>query len=364
MRTLLLLILYSYTILVKCIIPLNVFLSTMDQFKLIDIMIQKNCFTLKVKRKLFKIFANRGEMINLNEKIVHPNHAFIRCTEDFRNLKLDKLIKKQTVVISQIKNVNDLNAIDISIGEEVYFLDKNTFKIYEAYTINDVQVTRYLGQFHQAYTNSALFSPANDFIDSFAYRRSDFHGIQLNCMTETWKSNIIIPDNFAEESNYFPENETYDVTSIVSGGYIDVLHNLEKSLNFSTKIYKRKDGVWGVPKILPNGTIILDGMMKSITENHVDMICASLGQLQSRNSYVDFLVPMNLAYASLFIANHHKLDIIDWSVYLSPFSIKIWLIIIASAITFMIIIIIMDMQYNREVVSYNFSAKNITAFFI
>ena len=363
MRTILLLILYSYTILVECIIPLNILLSTMDQFKLNDIIIQKNCFTLTMKRELFKIFADREKMINLNEKIVHPNHAFLRCPETLRNLTLNKLIKKQTVVFTHIENENELNAIDISIGEEVYFLDKNSFKIYEAYSINDAHVIRYLGQFHQLNTSSAFFSPADNFIDSLEYRRSDFHGIQLNCVTATWHSNIIIPDNFADQSNYFPENETYDVTSIVSGTYIDVLHNLEKSLNFSTKVYKRKDGVWGVPKTLQNGTIILNGIMKSITESHVDMICASLGQIQSRISYVDFLVPMNHAYASLFIANSRNFDIIDWSVYLSPFSIKIWLIIIASAITFMIIMVIMDIQHNRNIVSYNFSAKKGKKFF-
>ena len=59
----------------------------------------------------------------------------------------------------------------------------------------------------------------------------------------------------------------------------------------------------------------------------------------------------------IIIANYHESHIIDWSVYLSPFSTKVWLIIIASAIIVTIVIIIMDIQYNGGNVSYNFIAK-------
>ena len=47
------------------------------------------------------------------------------------------------------------------------------------------------------------------------------------------------------------------MTNIVDGIYIDMLNSMEKVLNFSTKLYKRKDGQWTPPKTLPNGTIIL-----------------------------------------------------------------------------------------------------------
>ena len=143
---------------------------------------------------------------------------------------------------------------------------------------------------------------------------------------------------------------------------IDTLNHLEKSLNFSTKLYKRKDGKWGVPITLPNGTIILNGMLKSITESHVDMICASLSIVESRLTYVDYLVPITQVHASLFIANNDNFDTIDWTVYLTPFTLRVWLIIIASTITIVIIIIVMEKQYNVEMVSYNFRAKKITKF--
>ena len=311
--------------------------------------------------ELLKLFSDYGVLIRLNEKIAHPNHPFIRCTENIKTVSLNKPIKTQIVVISQIEKENDLNEFDISVGEEVYFLDKNSFKIYEAYVVNNVHVTRYLGQFKEINKSSALFSPSDDFIDSFIERRKDFHGIQLIGMTESEKglSYIKIPNEFADQSNYFPENETYDVTSIVSGSYINALKHLEKSLNFSTKLYKRKDGLFGMPKIFSNGTIILNGMMKSIVESHVDIICAAMGILPIRHAYVDFLVPMSQKVASLFIANNKNLAITDWTVYLTPFSIKLWLIIVASAITFMVIITILERQYNEDMVSCNFNTKQL-----
>ena len=358
MRAVLLLVLLSFSTLVECIIPLNILQSIIDHFKLFDVEIQPNCFTVSVKMELFKLFAKHGEMINFNEKIVHPS---IRCTETISELMLNKPIKTKTVVVSQIENEVDLLTVNVSIGEEVYFLDKNTFKIYEAYVINNVHIKRYLGQFNQINKRIALFSPSYDFVDSFLDRRGDFQGIQLIVMTEQWLKYIWLPDNFADQSTYFPENETYDVTNIVSGSYKNALSYLEKALNFSTKLYKRKDGVWGMPKIMSNGSIHLDGMIKSTTESHVDMIGASISMLSSRFDYVDYLVPMSQIYAALFIVNNDNFNVIDWTVYLAPFSIRLWLVIVVSAFSFMIIITIMECLYNVEMVSFN-EKENTTNF--
>ena len=51
------------------------------------------------------------------------------------------------MVVSKIQNTDDLKNIDLPIDAEVYFIDVDSLKTYEAYKINEVQVTRYLGQF-------------------------------------------------------------------------------------------------------------------------------------------------------------------------------------------------------------------------
>ena len=76
------------------------------------------------------------------------------------------------------------------------------------------------------------------------------------------------------------------MTNLVYGIYIDVLHSMEKSLNFSTSLYRRKDGSWGTPKPFPNGTVILKGMLKTVNEGSVDFIWTSLSILLSRWPYV------------------------------------------------------------------------------
>ena len=49
--------------------------------------------------------------------------------------------------VSKIQNISDLNHIALPIDAEVYFIDIDSLKTYEAYKINEIQVTRYLGQF-------------------------------------------------------------------------------------------------------------------------------------------------------------------------------------------------------------------------
>ena len=86
-------------------------------------------------------------------------------------------------------------------------------------------------------------------------------------MVENLYPFVDIAENWPTIASYLPNNQTYDVTNIVKGSGVDLLHSLENLLNFTTRLYKRKDGKWGMPKTLPNGTTILNGMIKSITES-------------------------------------------------------------------------------------------------
>ena len=130
---------------VECIIPKNILISVIDTFQLGDVIIQNNCFTLNHKTGLLKIFSAKGKLINLNGKRYHQFHSFIFCPDNINNFSLSKQIKSQVVVIGQIENQNYLNEVNVSVGEIVYFLDKSSLKVYEAYIVNRVHITRYLG---------------------------------------------------------------------------------------------------------------------------------------------------------------------------------------------------------------------------
>ena len=356
-------ILLTYPILVESYIPPKFLVGIIDQLKFAEFVIHHKCFTFSEKAELLKIYSNRESMINLNQNsISHKHQAFITCTNNLIDINQNKQTNAPVLVISKIQNEMDLNEIKISVGDEVYFLDKNNFKIYEAYEINQIHIIRYLGQFHHVEKNSILFSPANDFVDSIVERRTNFHGLQLIGMVEYEPPYIDFPNNLLKKSIYFSENDTYDLTNIASGVYIDVLSHLQNLLNFSTKLYKRKDGVWGMPKTLKNGTIILNGLLQSIVNGQADILSTSFSEIPDRIPFVDYLPPLSQSYAALYISNFDY-EIVDWTVYLVPFSIRLWLVICSSAISFMIIIKLIEMQHlmsESKLVSHVHMLRNIS----
>ena len=63
---------------------------------------------------------------------------------------------------------------------------------------------------------------------------------------------------------------------------------------------------------------------------------------------------MTHEYIYLYIAKHDKYEMVDWTLYLTPFSTKIWLIISVNSIAFMVIITIIKKLYadqNVKIVS-------------
>ena len=110
---------------------------------------------------------------------------------------------------------------------------------------------------------------AKYFVPSFVNRRGNFYGIQFKAMVDFEPPMTYFTKDYKSKVEYFPKNETYDVTDVSRGLYIDVLKSLGSSLNFSIKLYQRKDGVWGLPKKLPNGKIYTGGMLQNILDGDV-----------------------------------------------------------------------------------------------
>ena len=143
----------------------------------------------------------------------------------------------------------------------------------------------------------------------------------------------VFPKDFHSKAKYFSENETYDMTDIASGIYIDVLKYAEKTFNFTTKLYLRKDGNWGIPKKSSNGTIVLNGMLQSLVEDlSVDFIWAPFAMFEMRAPYVNYLPPINNGYGAIFLPyENKKLKIMDWTVYLEPFTKHLWMMVLTTS---------------------------------
>ena len=256
------------------------------------------------------------------------------------------------LVITSIEEEKELKLKEISIpiDKEVYFLDQNSLKIYEAYSVNNIKITRYLGQFDK---NGQNFISANDISNSVIERRGNFYGIELICMLEHYPPLINLPVDFKSHVSYFSNNQTYDLTNIVTGAYIDILHSMEKIYNFSTKFYHRKDGKWG-SGILSNGTIGAEGMLLNLVEGSADMV-APFTMMSSRLVFVDFGPVFTVDFLGLYIPRHSIWENIDWTIFVEPFNWRLWITLIAAASLFATCVYIMEWLYfnNRPVSFHN-----------
>ena len=284
------------------------------------------------KANLVKVFSNLGHTCTYNYDHNKQTNIIFTNLNDFK-----PQLSSETapiLILTQIEEEKDLIKVNLSIDKQIYFVDEVSWKIYETYTINELQIIKYLGVIQA--TNSALkegnveFVKSEQYIPFFEKRRSNFHGVQLNAMVELESPYVYTSvDNFASEVSYFSNNKTYDMTNVIDGVYVDVLHSLEKIHNFSTKLYMRKDREWGVPKSFPNGTVILDGMIKTLVEiDSVDFIWTALDILPARISYVQFLTPLSYDHGGIFIPNQEKMNQVHFILYLEPFSLNLWIAIL------------------------------------
>ena len=68
---------------------------------------------------------------------------------------------------------------------------------------------------------------------------------------------------------------------------------MEKRLNFTTRLYKKKIRGWGIPTLLPNGSIhISDGMIKDVISGKADIIVTPVFLLPQRLLVLDYLSPL------------------------------------------------------------------------
>ena len=236
--------------------PEGVILSIMDMFGIdnpiiINLFLKTNQHEVK---KLFKLLLINGHTTSaFKNQTNHQFQSFIVLTE-LHNFEWEIQTKSPTIVITNIKSESELAHVKLSLDSEIYFIDKKSFMVYETYTINNVHVAKYLGQFK--IENGVSFIADKDFHSLLVKRRGNFHGIQIKAMVEYEPPMIDHPLDFASKVTYFSNNQTYLMTNICKGVFIDVLNLLQERYNFSTELYKRKDGAWGVSEQLPNGTYI------------------------------------------------------------------------------------------------------------
>ena len=138
-----------------------------------------------------------------------------------------------------------------------------TWKVYEHYKINKRTIRNQLGFFNSAFQYVPLINT------TFVERRSDFQDYHMIAMTEDSPPFINLD---LSSSTYDETSDTFDVTKSVAGMYYEMFLIMQKHLNFTATLRKRKDGKWGPTTVLANGTIITEGIAKSLTSGFGEMV--------------------------------------------------------------------------------------------
>ena len=198
------------------------------------------------------------------------------CSDNNISLKwIQKEVHKETFLLVLLATEDITTEYGISINQQFYFLTPK-LKLYEKYEVNNISVSQLLGHFE-----NHTYLPKNGVEHNFMKQRNDFHGLELVGLSEISKDTYIKDLN---EAKYYSSNDTYDVTSNTYGPFYEILRHLQKTLNFTTALYKRKKRGWGTPNLYSNGSLkaIDDGMVKDLMLGKADLIMASLSILYSR----------------------------------------------------------------------------------
>ena len=113
-----------------------------------------------------------------------------------------------------VENIQAVNDLQIKINQDIIFVDMETWKVYEKYEINKMNIIRQLGFFNSMFQYVLLSN------DSLVNRRNDFHGYNLKAMTEITVPYISID---LATASYDENSQTYDVTKSLKGVYSKAL---------------------------------------------------------------------------------------------------------------------------------------------
>ena len=137
-----------------------------------------------------------------------------------------------------------------------------------------------------------------------------------------------------ETPNKLEGNDQYE------GFAVDLIHELSKLVNFRYRWREVADKKYGSKEVLPNGTMVWNGMIGEIVRGQADLAIVDLTITAQREEAVDFTLPfMSTGISILFKKPTTKVTTLFS--FLSPFSSDVWAYVLAaycgiSAILFLV----------------------------
>ena len=246
-----------------------------------------------MKSEFSMICKNVNDIPMVNKEQIQSIIQIAISTEDIAAILKPLLYFKFPTIVLLITDSlqkHNLKDLKILIHQQILFYFDDTQELFEAYTINDSNIVRRLG----FVSNETWFQWDKDVNPNFVRRRSNFQGVSLKAMTEFDGNSINADLSFLTDAPYFPENETYLLNGFTYGIYHDVLNVLQNHLNFSTQLFKRKDGAWGMVYPQDDGTFKTVGFVGDLFLKKASFAIASLIILEDRAQFVDYLPAMGL----------------------------------------------------------------------
>ena len=125
------------------------------------------------------------------------------------------------IFISNFKVIDNLST---KINQEIIFVDLETWKVSEHYTINQKKILNQLGYFNDDFKYIPIMT------ESFVERRSNFQGYQMKTMTEEVNPFITIDHDFLTPAYFDEKSQTYPIEPRKNISYLDP-HSKKRSFD-------------------------------------------------------------------------------------------------------------------------------------
>ena len=169
------------------------------------------------------------------------------------------------------------------------------------------------------------------------------------------------PEKYSNLVQFFPNNNTYDITKIANNpNYYEMFENIfelkifetmESRLNFSSKLFLRRDMKYGSPYNSSNGTAVIgEGVFQNLVDGSVDFVTYGFFMSPIRLQFVDFLPTIMSTHDAIFVPIEDSSEEIDWKVFFEPFSIEAWIAVITKCVIFTIFVTIIEWFHDFKLV--------------
>ncbi len=257
--------------------------------------------------------------------IISSPKTLMRAIQTVSEQKLGRRKPVFLVVDDGIPKLSESD-VELKIDQEVYLVSLKSKDMIDLY-INGILVQSFVGHFT---TSSDLLGRVSIRFEQNGnytpfHKRDNFYGQHLVAMTEQAAPYTMVKPEFETEAKFFPENQTYDVTDFHEGMYNGILLQMSQELNFTYRLYKRKDRVWG--GVVNNKT---NGILSNLVDGSADMVVSIFSLNVPRFPYVKHL-PMLTPKAPWIFIKRDLIADIEWAAFYEPFSSKLWIVIICTS---------------------------------